>query len=116
VLRNETRWERFLSVEIDAFLMREILGDLKLETYIRRFKTNAGHTLGHNSDALRSFRFEGIAESLELAARSFSEQSEQSTQFEELFIRSYVCLSEPLEKIHHIETITRPSLTSGWVS
>jgi hypothetical protein len=114
VLRNETRWERFLSAKGDAFLVREILADLKLEPYIRRFKTNAGHTLGQNSDALISFRFERIAKSLEFATRSFSEQSEQSIPFEESFLRSDVCLSELLEKIHHIETITKPSLTSGW--
>jgi hypothetical protein len=110
-----SRWQRFLSAEVDACLVREILADLKLETYIRRFKTNAGHTLGQNSDDLISLRFEGITESLELAAHSFSDQSEQNISFEESFIRSYVLLSELLETIHHVETIARPSPTSGWL-
>jgi hypothetical protein len=114
LLRNENRWQRFLSAEVDSLLVREILDELHLAPYIRRFKTTAGYTHGQNSEDLIDCNFEGIIESFELIAGHFPLQTEESIPYDALFTRPYVHLSELLERAGHIESITSPSPTSGW--
>jgi hypothetical protein len=45
VLRGDTRWERFLSAQVDAALIRQIQDECNLHPYIRRHKTVAGSTI-----------------------------------------------------------------------
>jgi hypothetical protein len=113
LLRNENRWQRFLSAEVDSLMVREILDELHLAPYIHRFKTTAGYTLGQHSEDLIDCNFEGIIESLELIAGHFPLQTEKSIPYDALFMRPYVHLSELLERAGHIETIPSTSPASG---
>jgi hypothetical protein len=111
---NENRWPRCLSAEVDFLMVREILDELHLGPYIRRFKTTAGHTLSQNPGDLIDCIFEGVTESFKLVVCFFRNQSEQTIPSDDSFMRSYVLLSELLEAAEHIETIARTSPTSGW--
>jgi hypothetical protein len=48
-LKNDPRDERFLSAEVDAALIDDIMRELDLPPYVRRFKTEGGCTLGPRS-------------------------------------------------------------------
>jgi hypothetical protein len=74
-------------------MVREILDELYVASYTRRFKTTAGHTLSQNPGDLIDCSFEGITESFELVARCFLNQSEQTIPYDDSFMRSYVLLS-----------------------
>jgi hypothetical protein len=45
-LRGDTRWEKFLKAELKTVLIRRLMKKLNLQPYIRRFKNEAGITIG----------------------------------------------------------------------
>jgi hypothetical protein len=95
-------------------MIREMLNELHLAPYIRRFKTSAGHTLSDKGGDLIDCSFEGITERFELVAQCFPNQSEEMIPYDDSFMQPYVLLSELLDAVGHIETIESASPTSGW--
>jgi hypothetical protein len=67
-------------------MVREILDELRLAPYIRRFKTTAGYTLGQGSEDLIDHNFEQSMESFEVIAGYFPLQTEGSIPYDGLFM------------------------------
>jgi hypothetical protein len=114
VLRGDTRWEKFLSAEVDAMMVRRVLSDLHVETYIRRFRNVSGHTLIPGNARCVHQEFREIAGGLEAWASLLACTDDKSLLWcDMIFIAPFGLLPDKLAEVGYVERIPQSSRTSG---
>jgi hypothetical protein len=114
VLRGDTRWESFLSAQVDAMFVQRCLKELNLKPYIRRFKNGSGCTLMPDAPQVIDINFDGLPDKLTSFAHLVAGRADRFAILDEDSITwTFAELAERLAKAGYVEKISDSSKTSG---
>jgi hypothetical protein len=113
-LKNDPREDRFLSAEVDAALIHDIMRELDLPPYIRRFKTEGGCTLGPPSSDLVYVPFgDIIAQITQLFQQLKTTPRLSHLPMSHPFITPFVALNAALRDQNGVVQIKKSGVMAG---
>jgi hypothetical protein len=113
-LNGDPSWKRFFAAQVNAALVRRVMWNFNIRPYIRRFRNEAGCTLGPGRQGRISVDFTAFADFvLQAVGMLRNNERQELLSLDVTILTPFQVLSDELAKCKYVEKIRKASDFSG---